>query len=452
MADESDDIAKYLNGELTPSEMHAMEKKALHDPFLKDALEGTVAIKPGDFATDLKTLEEKLEQRVHGRSGKVISFWVWPARIAAGLLVILVATFVIVRLSSKTPSEELASNSEIAPTLQEKDEKTGVASSDTVVEENGNLLSLAEPNEVESKLAPKPPQKQETVDFPQSAASQPGHEAEQLVAEATISEEDDTPAEIAAEEKNVLAPRARANPQDELRETASKKLSLRARETDHKAAAGASVDQSTNADASNSRIIKGQVKSINGVAIPGVNVIIKGTNMGTVTNASGLYQISVDEQNPTLIFSFIGFSRTEIAAGPHDQINIQLTKDVSQRSEVVVVGYGTAPKADDFSFSNLELASPDGGLDAYREYLENNLQYPTEAMDKNIEGEVTIQFTVEPAGQITAFKVIQGLGYGCDEEVIRLIQAGPDWAPTKRNNDSVGDTVKVRVKFTLPKK
>jgi hypothetical protein len=55
-------------------------------------------------------------------------------------------------------------------------------------------------------------------------------------------------------------------------------------------------------------------------------------------------------------------------------------------------------------------------------------------------------------GQVSDFKVVRGIGFGCDEEVIRLIKAGPKWSPTKKNEEPIKDRVRVRMRFALPKK
>jgi TonB family protein len=203
--------------------------------------------------------------------------------------------------------------------------------------------------------------------------------------------------------------------------------------------------------ATTSKVIRGRVESADGIPLPGVNVMFKNTNIGTVTDASGNYQLSVADDNPSLVFSFIGFTSTEVDAGDNTQLNVQLSEDVSQLSEIVVVGYGSEKKSEDAP-ETLEFANPYGGRRAYKQYLEKNIHYPEQALAQNIEGKVTIQFTVEPSGQLSDFRVLKGLGHGCEEEVIRLVKQGPKWNPTRRNTESLRDKVKVRMKFTLPKK
>ncbi|ELR69427.1 TonB-dependent receptor [Fulvivirga imtechensis AK7] len=93
------------------------------------------------------------------------------------------------------------------------------------------------------------------------------------------------------------------------------------------------------------RTISGKVTSVeDGTALPGVNVILKGTTTGTVTDIEGNYTLSVPSTGGTLVFSFIGLASEEIAIGSQSVIDIQMSEDVTQLSEVVVVGYGTTTK------------------------------------------------------------------------------------------------------------
>ena len=91
------------------------------------------------------------------------------------------------------------------------------------------------------------------------------------------------------------------------------------------------------------KTVSGKVTDDSGEGIPGVNVVIKGTIIGSITDFDGNYQVSVDE-NSTLVFSFVGFASQEIEVGTRSVINIALSQDVRALDEVVVVGYGTQKK------------------------------------------------------------------------------------------------------------
>lgn len=94
------------------------------------------------------------------------------------------------------------------------------------------------------------------------------------------------------------------------------------------------------------RTITGKVTSSDdGSALPGVNILEKGTTNGTVTDANGAFSITVGS-DATLIFSFVGYLSQEVSAGAQSNLNIILEADVATLSEVVVIGYGEVQKKD----------------------------------------------------------------------------------------------------------
>jgi protein TonB len=87
-----------------------------------------------------------------------------------------------------------------------------------------------------------------------------------------------------------------------------------------------------------------------------------------------------------------------------------------------------------------------GGLAAMMKFLQTNIKYPSQARRMGTEGSVFVEFVVDQAGNINNPRVIKGIGSGCDEEAVRVIQKMPPWKPGKQN----GKAVKVR--FVLPVK
>ena len=71
--------------------------------------------------------------------------------------------------------------------------------------------------------------------------------------------------------------------------------------------------------------------------LPGVNILVKGTSQGTVTDIDGNYRITVPDGNVTLVYSFIGLATQEIPLNNRTQLDIQMTTDTKQLSEVVVL-------------------------------------------------------------------------------------------------------------------
>lgn len=92
-------------------------------------------------------------------------------------------------------------------------------------------------------------------------------------------------------------------------------------------------------------VVSGLVSSDAGEALPGVNVVVKGTTNGTTTDANGRYTLTAPD-NGTLVFSFIGFQTREELVGNRTTIDIQLAMSATQLEDIVVVGYGSAKKSE----------------------------------------------------------------------------------------------------------
>lgn len=89
------------------------------------------------------------------------------------------------------------------------------------------------------------------------------------------------------------------------------------------------------------RTISGKITSAeDGLALPGVNVVLKGTSNGTITDVDGNYKLTLTEEGGTLVFSFVGMLTQEVEIGSRSVIDIQLSADVSELSEVVVTAFG----------------------------------------------------------------------------------------------------------------
>ena len=95
------------------------------------------------------------------------------------------------------------------------------------------------------------------------------------------------------------------------------------------------------------QVIKGKVTDGDkGEGLPGVSVLLRGTQKGTTTNPNGEFSLAVPDANAILVFSFVGYEPQEVVVGNRTQINISLKVDTKALDEVVVVGYGTVKRSD----------------------------------------------------------------------------------------------------------
>ncbi|MBO5922089.1 MAG: energy transducer TonB [Bacteroidaceae bacterium] len=112
---------------------------------------------------------------------------------------------------------------------------------------------------------------------------------------------------------------------------------------------------------------------------------------------------------------------------------------------VSVNAYSQSKEQDDAVYSIVsEQPSFPGGMQEMMKFISENRKYPAEAKAKDIHGKVIVAFVVERDGSLSDVKIRRGIGYGCDEEAIRLIKSMPKWTPGKQNGKAV------RVSFMLP--
>ncbi|MBQ5971389.1 MAG: TonB-dependent receptor [Prevotella sp.] len=141
------------------------------------------------------------------------------------------------------------------------------------------------------------------------------------------------------------------------------------------------------------KIVRGTVTDQNGEPLVGATVSVKGTDKGTVTDASGNFSIDVDDSQQVLVVSYIGFQNQEFSVGNKSFINISLMEDVENSlDELVVIGYGTMKKRD----LTGAIASV-SGKDLQQQAVPNALQ----ALQGRVPGVVLINNTGDPQGNFS---------------------------------------------------
>jgi protein TonB len=96
-----------------------------------------------------------------------------------------------------------------------------------------------------------------------------------------------------------------------------------------------------------------------------------------------------------------------------------------------------------------ESAAPKGGMQAFYKYVGEKLKYPAQARRMGTEGRVFVEFVVNRDGSIVDVKVVRGIGAGCDEEAIRVVQSAPSWSPGKQRGKPVRQKMVIPINFKL---
>lgn len=218
-----------------------------------------------------------------------------------------------------------------------------------------------------------------------------------------------------------------------------------------------------------SMTITGRVTSAaDGKPLPGANIVVKGTTKGTTTNAEGRYTLTGLPNQASIVVSFIGFRTKEVPLTGQTTIDIRLEREPNRLNNVNVTGYGAADQPTTSASATTQPAAttatgevftvieqqPEfaGGNSALGDYLRKNLRYPAKAQRENVTGTVLVRFTVTADGSIDDVYVEQGIGGGCNEEAVRLVNQMPRWKPGYQSGQAVDVQYVLPIAFSLEDK
>jgi TonB family protein len=434
-----------------------MERMMLNDPFLSDAIEGLQEIKDPEKLKDTLSEIEDLIESNYGKRRVLVPIYKNPLAIAAviSLLIISAAVVLLVpdyrqKVQSLLITEKDKEASELPESkaqedvFSEKEEpQEEMIASDTSLQnfDEQPVLTNLDPA-LNAEQPSESPESTEPVS-PTSIDSSRVDEQDILIAgEGTPSIDQPIIDTVSIQ----LATNDVAGEAEQPEEFAEIKDELISEDQDvagAKRAAPETLARQTEMP---------MLKEVSGIVtaqednqpIPGVNVIVNGTSKGTITNANGTYSLQLLEDENEIQFSFIGFQPYDLSVTNAGTYNVGMSSDTEQLSEVVVIGYGAGDVRTEGSD---KFAAPETSRTAYNRYLRDNLVYPDSAIDNNISGRVVVQFTVGTDGSISNLEVTRSLGFGCDEEAMRLILEGPGWQPAIRNGIGVEERVRVAVRF-----
>jgi len=465
-------IEAYLSDELTGKERHQLEKAMLDDPFLADAVEGLASI---EDAAKRKKLLTDIREKLQLKQEKM-PLWVQYQKYAAAIVLMLVAASVFFigprlydtlienkNLSETTETEQAQPNvvekksgkKSVGDSMQrnkdlsEADAKEEIQQNEMI---NGQITADAESEDTSFDEAQIEPEKSETEESvgtqkENSVAATPRAELKELteIKEVIEAEEDIWDngfgmSDDLAESSDIAQDSSKSIAMQRQAVQESNRVRTLGRQ---KALMNSKAKKSESSITDGNRVITGTIKDIYGNPLPGVSVLVEGSTKGTVTDMNGQFNLPALASDDLLSISYIGFEEEEVALEKGDnELKITLDEDFSSLSEVVVTGYGKTQDTENETGSvttldrqglglpvTVSYPSPVGGMKAFKKYVKENLVYPKKAEDTGISGKVKLGFTITENGKVKDIEVLRSLGYGCDEEAIRLLKNGPDWHP-----------------------
>ena len=467
------DIEKYHQGLLSSKEMHDLEKAALDDPFLADALEG-YAVTAKRTQADIAELKSRLAQRVEG--AKVIPLSAGKSkpipwlRIAALLIIIsgtavLANQFIFKGKNNKIAEAEItkpedvkAPDSSVNPVVPvTTGTKETVAPGQKDQQPNGTAKTIPETlGEISDKEKKVTLSKTDEVTVKTEAVTVPSNPGSGVTPVATggaddkfkVAEKSNQNKEGLKDETKALAKSERKNDAD--KDAVKDQFDIKTPAPQKKSNAPVTANRNiSNEQRANQgylnqyNIFRGRVTDSNNVGVPFANVTnAQDNNAGTYTDAKGYFTITYPDSVVDVQVRSIGFENRSYQlsnAAPTNQVVLQ--DDRRSLSEVVISNQKPNAAARSRQVeSNMKLEEPEpaDGWDNYDAYLANNLNAPEEIKTKqNNGGQVQVSFEVNKDGEPVNIKVEKSLCAKCDKEAIRLIKEGPKW---RRNANKKGRT------------
>ena len=404
------DIEKYHHGQLSAAEMHALEKAALDDPFLAEAIEGYRF--PGDHASATGMLKKQLAARTR-------KFTALPLLRVAAVLVLLVGAGLLLRLITNPQEKEIAQvpAREVKQTSPATDSIPDTTPGSPIVThtESGGSGSTSTNSGKLSRQRDEPivSKKETAVSVPPVAVEETGK---------------DRPLE-----EIVVHP---AVPKTE---TAVKEMNRR------------KIDE--NEDVSNrskragpyrqmNNYLRGRVTDPKNNPVPFANITNTADSTATYADADGNFRITASDTTVDVHVRSVGYESSRARLSENSSNQIKLRDAPGPTLDEVVAVTGTKPQRKSvFDKRKHEGPEPEDGWENYGMYLVNNLQLPGDFGDRN--GTVEISFQVDRMGRPFNIRVEKSLCPPCDAEAIRLIREGPRWESRTRKGRAV-----VAVPFT----
>lgn len=448
------DIEMYLAGKLSAAEMHAMEKAALDDPFLNEAIEGYEGMKDTEWNNELVALRSQIAEK--GTVAKVIPLhkarnnW-WKTAAAVFILGGGVAlTFLFTR-----DDEAVKNNTQIAQTI------TGTADSISGNETVKSVTESLNPTASSTKEALQTnkqqiaqttiPGKSNDLLIPDPTAPQlkPVAKTESVTSSSAVSDKE--PAEVVSTLGN-------NNPSTTNRDVqmAEQTIASKAKTADKPLDDAevlkrqkSEVDAFAKKEAALNNFFTAQVVGSDNNPLPFTNISIKKDNFGTYADAKGMVRLVSTDSILNVEVKSVGYlPKTITLRNSVAQTKIILQEDEMAYNAKTVIGNAAANRNQKSRRATLLTDSavnvePADGWENYNTYVANNLQIPEDYTKGEVHGSVELSFDVKANGTITNIRVNKSLGSVYDEAAKRLIMEGPQWKVKKGRKTSAN----VKVQF-----
>ncbi len=434
------DIEKYWNGKLSPAEMHAMEKAAMDDPFLADALEGYKNVS----LSDLDSLKERLDKRV-GAVVPILNLkrkqFTW-VRAAAAIIIIIGVGLLVQQLAfndrNKNSMAILEKNEKKAENVTNNDQLTPDSINN---QESTQYGPVANKQEQKASIPPKAESYVYSTPDTTRKIARPDDENDkkrekEKVAEVNLQE-------VASADKKDPSIKAEADGitlNDTSKSLNNKILNSPVSIEKTRASRAYYENDKLNEVALNNKYNYRVVDAQNN-PVPFANVMNTRDNVGTYTDVRGSFNLVSSDSILHVQIRSLGYDAANYKLVPSNAQSGDLvlkeveSKETLAQNRKVVSSLSRKDSA--------EIEEPEVGWGNYNTYVANNIQIPEKIRPKNTRSDVELSFDIDKTGQPINIKVTRSSQCKkCDDEAIRLLKEGPKW---KRKGKKSKATVSIAV-------
>lgn len=398
------DFERYYAGQMTVQEMHALEKAALEDPFLADALEG-YKFSPTPVS-DVQKLKEQVGTSVTAfkTRGKQPQNRLIPIFRIAALFLLLAGAGWSIYYFTKTDDSTVA----IQPKAQPKEKERKVTPPPTPSDNPSQAETLQSEPVIKQEALSKPPSRKKIMEH--AEASRPvAEKKEEEHSEPALNRTTLVPQQAQAQ-TFIADSFVQATPEIETQATATENT------------------------------FKGRVLDERNNPVPHAAITINNSKMGTVTDLNGNFSLKAPDSNLTATVNAIGYEASQLQLDKErDSLQVVLKPSQHALSEVVVTGYGKRTRnAAAKTTTEVGALEPAKGWSNFNDYIAQNLKLPDDLGARpSSNGEVRLSFDVNDKGEPVNIKVERSLCGECDREAIRLLQEGPKWKKKRGKKGTV---------------
>jgi len=446
------DIERYLHGGMSAKEMHDVEKAALQDPFLADAIEG-FSEAPLQQAKDHLNQVAAFLQQPAKEEAKLIELpagrnikWMRAAAMIAGIAGVGIISLYLLNQSRDDQKATLAQEKVEIPikadTIRPAEQTATVTLDSNFRKKDAPVILPLSAKETDNSNQPADTRRlRSETEAKKEAFTFRDHKNEDVASKAVT---ESVPQSVPATQSDTLVNGYAVIDNKQLADKAPQQTGA---QTLKGLVAGVSVESNYNTkkkvqvnaqqymEANNKLqfVLNGRIIDDNNLAVPNATIKLKNSNTATITDINGNFNFKTPDSIATVTISSVGYETASVQLKNNTSNKIVLNEAGESLAETIIIGMDAKKKklaaADETIKDTSSAVRPETGWNSFEEYVYKKLnkEYDSTADLANVTGDVELEFQVDKKGRPYNVTVTRSLTGDADDKAVKLLQNGPKW-------------------------